>query len=203
MSEQVGQSATDQAVEAPAFRLDNEHLAFRFTATLSDRYRDPIERLPTPMRLDDWLDANGVRLGVEYAAEHDLALARRLREAIHQTGGAIATGNDAAPEDVELINNLARDGDTFPELTEAEMRWRTRSEHRVHAALGLVAQDAIAVLGGEQRSHVKVCVNPECGGLYVDTSRGQNRRWCSMNVCGNRAKKAKFRNAGSRETAGF
>lgn len=63
------------------------------------------------------------------------------------------------------------------------------------AALGQIAHDAIAVLGGSLGGQVTTCQYPLCAGLYVDTSRGQNRRWCSMDFCGNRAKKARFRNA--------
>lgn len=201
MHEQAGGSAADEAsqavVQSPTFRLDNEHLAFRFTATLSDRYSDPIERLNVPVRLDDWLGVSGIRLGNEPATEQDLMLAHRLREAIHQAGRATAVGSDTASADVDLINNLAREGGVYPELIGTAMRWRSGSEHPVRAALGLVAHDAVAVLGGDQRARVKVCANPVCGGLYVDTSRGQNRRWCSMNFCGNRAKKARFRHAGA------
>jgi hypothetical protein len=29
-----------------------------------------------------------------------------------------------------------------------------------------------------------------CGGLFLDTSRGGRRRWCSMATCGNKVKKA-------------
>ena len=33
---------------------------------------------------------------------------------------------------------------------------------------------------------VKIC--PNCHWLYFDESRNRSRRWCDMNVCGNRAK---------------
>ncbi|MEU7880960.1 CGNR zinc finger domain-containing protein [Microbispora bryophytorum] len=33
---------------------------------------------------------------------------------------------------------------------------------------------------------------PGCAGLFLDTSRGANRRWCSMNTCGNKVKKARL-----------
>ncbi|SCL25146.1 Conserved protein containing a Zn-ribbon-like motif, possibly RNA-binding [Micromonospora inyonensis] len=179
--------------EAPPFRLDNEQLAFRFTATLSDRSGTPVDRLPTPRRLDDWLAANDLSLGSAHATEADLNLARRLREAIHRTGTATTTDTTPDRADLDLINTLARDSRTFPELDKTRLRWRTRSRHPVRAALGLIAQDAIIALGGHQRGQVKACEHADCGGLYLDTSRGQNRRWCSMNTCGNRAKKAKFR----------
>ena len=35
---------------------------------------------------------------------------------------------------------------------------------------------------------IKRCVHPECVLWYLDTSRSGTRRWCSMSMCGNRAK---------------
>jgi predicted RNA-binding Zn ribbon-like protein len=40
---------------------------------------------------------------------------------------------------------------------------------------------------------VKACEGPTCTLLFVDRTRGRARRWCSMAVCGNRAKQAAHR----------
>jgi len=37
------------------------------------------------------------------------------------------------------------------------------------------------------------CQGPTCTMLFLDTTKGRARRWCSMAVCGNRAKQAKHR----------
>jgi predicted RNA-binding Zn ribbon-like protein len=183
-----------EAVSAPGFRLDNEQLAFRFTATLTDRHGTPLERLPTPDRLGDWLAANRLDFGSEAATPADLDLAHRMREAIHQAGTAIATGTAPEVADLGLLNGLLRDERLYPELIAGGLvRWHCTTGRHIRGALSLIAHDAVTLLGSPRHTHVKVCENPECGGLYVDTSRGQNRRWCSMNICGNRAKKARFR----------
>ncbi|MGW2594010.1 CGNR zinc finger domain-containing protein [Streptomyces sp. NPDC001515] len=188
------------ATSRPTFRLDNEQLAFRFTATLSDRYGTPVERLPDPERLDDWLAANDVAVGSEHATPADLDLARRLREAIHRIGTAIAHDEPTAETDRTVLNQLLWDEQLCPQLTETGMCWQPVTGHHVRGALGRIAHDAVMVLGGPQRAQVKTCQNSDCQGLYVDTSQGRNRRWCSMNICGNRAKKARFR--GPRPTGG-
>lgn len=192
-------TTTSDTTGAPAFRLDNERLAFRFTATLSDRYGTPIERLPAPGRLDDWLAANDLTVGDEHTTAGDLELAHRLREAIHQAGTGIARGGAPDAADREVINRLLREEQLCPELTEEGLRWFPGMGRQVRGALSLIAHDAVTVLGGPERRQVKTCSNPDCAGLYVDTSQAQNRRWCSMNVCGNRAKKAKYR--GTRKTS--
>lgn len=178
--------------EAPPFRLDNERLAFRFTATLSDRSGRSVERLPTARRLDDWLTANKLRLDGEAVTDDDLNLARGLREAVHRAGTAITAGIPAEPDDVALINDLASRAPS-PALGESGLCWIAEKGNLASAGLGLIARDAVLTLGGDDRNRIKACENPDCGGLYVDTSQGRNRRWCSMNICGNRAKKAKFR----------
>lgn len=41
--------------------------------------------------------------------------------------------------------------------------------------------------------HIKACEWHACTLLFVDTTKGRMRRWCSMAVCGNRAKQAAHR----------
>jgi predicted RNA-binding Zn ribbon-like protein len=40
---------------------------------------------------------------------------------------------------------------------------------------------------------VKGCEGPVCTLLFLDRTRARARRWCSMAVCGNRAKQAAHR----------
>jgi predicted RNA-binding Zn ribbon-like protein len=42
--------------------------------------------------------------------------------------------------------------------------------------------------------YVKACGSSTCMLLFVDRTRGRARRWCSMAICGNRAKQAAHRN---------
>jgi predicted RNA-binding Zn ribbon-like protein len=45
----------------------------------------------------------------------------------------------------------------------------------------------------EDFSQVKACEGPACTLLFVDHTRSHARRWCSMAICGNRAKQAAHR----------
>lgn len=45
----------------------------------------------------------------------------------------------------------------------------------------------------EDFSHVKACEGATCTLLFADHTRGHARRWCSMAICGNRAKQAAHR----------
>ncbi|SEB17635.1 CGNR zinc finger domain-containing protein [Paraburkholderia sartisoli] len=45
----------------------------------------------------------------------------------------------------------------------------------------------------EDFTHVKACEGPRCTLMFADHTRGHARRWCSMAICGNRAKVAAHR----------
>jgi predicted RNA-binding Zn ribbon-like protein len=67
-------------------------------------------------------------------------------------------------------------------------RWRSPE------ALLLPIGEALAKFVCEEDfSHVKACEGPACTLLFADHTRGHARRWCSMAICGNRAKQAAHR----------
>lgn len=67
-------------------------------------------------------------------------------------------------------------------------RWRTPE------ALLLPIGEALAQLVcSEDFANIKACEGPACTLLFADHTRGHVRRWCSMAICGNRAKQAAHR----------
>ncbi|MEV7129054.1 CGNR zinc finger domain-containing protein [Streptomyces sp. NPDC093260] len=67
------------------------------------------------------------------------------------------------------------------------------------ALLAVVARDAVELLTDPvARSALRECAGDDCPIVYLDTSRGRRRRWCSSEVCGNRERVARHR----RRTAG-
>lgn len=71
-------------------------------------------------------------------------------------------------------------------------------------ALLLPIGEALArFLSSEDFSKVRACEGPTCTLLFADHTRGHVRRWCSMAMCGNRAKQTAHRRrfkAGRRST---
>ncbi|MDI1457783.1 CGNR zinc finger domain-containing protein, partial [Streptomyces sp. ATE26] len=60
--------------------------------------------------------------------------------------------------------------------------------------LALVARDAVELLTDPvARAAVRECEGDNCPLVYLDTSRGHRRRWCSSEVCGNRERVARHR----------
>jgi predicted RNA-binding Zn ribbon-like protein len=183
----------------PDFRLGSV-LATSFTGTLTERRGDAVERIPTPQRLIDWLAVYG--LAVESCTTAQLDLARELRESIHAAATAAAIQDALPTAAVRVINDRSVQGRAAAVLTpEAERRWQLGAASRVEDALGVVAADAISIIAGERDGRLALCASPTCRAAFFDTSRSRTRRWCDMNTCGNRQKKARFQ-AGRRKNPG-
>ncbi|GGU72804.1 hypothetical protein GCM10010260_00570 [Streptomyces filipinensis] len=60
--------------------------------------------------------------------------------------------------------------------------------------LALLARDTVELLTDPlARAAVRECEGDNCPLVYLDTSRGRRRRWCSSEVCGNRERVARHR----------
>ena len=175
---------------SPPFRTGNV-LATVFTGTLSERHGTVLERIPTPERLVDWFQANG--LAVPECTSAQLELAQELRESIHAAATAAATGEALPASAVQVINDCASRGRASATLTsDGERHWRLDSAS-VEDALCVIAADAIGVIAGDRDGRLALCSSPTCRAVFLDTSQSRTRRWCDMNTCGNRQKKERYR----------
>ena len=81
-----------------------------------------------------------------------------------------------------------RGGGNRPFQLQMVRRWRTPE------ALLLPIGEALAQLVcAEDFANVKACEGHPCTLFFADHTRGHARRWCSMAICGNRAKQAAHR----------
>ena len=86
-----------------------------------------------------------------------------------------------------IVAHRHGDGDHL-ELQEMR-RWRSPE------ALLLPIGEALGrFVCDENFSDVKACEGQSCTLMFADHTRGRARRWCSMAICGNRAKQAAHRN---------
>ena len=107
-------------------------------------------------------------------------------------------GTDALAE-LKPLNRLLERDETFrriaPPATKGEaLELRTERRWSHPDALLLPVGEALArLVCTEDFSRVKACQGPGCTLLFADHTRGHARRWCTMAVCGNRAKQAAHR----------
>lgn len=113
-------------------------------------------------------------------------------------------GRPLTPADLrelEPLNRLLERDERFwriePRHSEAigGLELRVMRRWRSPDALLLPIGEALArFVCDEDFSNVKACEGPACTLMFADHTRGRARRWCSMAICGNRAKQAAHRN---------
>ena len=101
---------------------------------------------------------------------------------------------------LERLNRLLESDEFFSQIAPAPGRDGNALELRVmrrwrspEALLLPIAEALARFVCSEDFTYVKACEGPTCTLLFADRTRGRARRWCSMAICGNRAKQAAHR----------
>ena len=129
-------------------------------------------------------------------ADGDLERARTLRDAIRRCALRVVAGSGLPRPAVTTINayaaatpivaTLGVAGDVRHQIATAEQALSTLARDAISLFAELVTKSA-----GENR--LRQCAADDCGLFLLDTSRPNNRRWCSMELCGNRNKTRAYR----------
>lgn len=133
--------------------------------------------------------------GFDAVAEEARALREWFRRFVKaRKGRPLAAGDlrELAP----LNRMLARD-ERYAEVIPGVGRpFELREKRRWKSPESLllpIAEALAQLVCDEDFTHVKACEGSRCTLLFADHTRGHARRWCSMAVCGNRAKVAAHR----------
>ena len=135
---------------------------------------------------------------LDKVADQARVLREWFRGFVRSHKGRPLTAEDLA--ELEPLNRLLERDESFSRIVpgpaggyrllelETIRRWRTPE------SLLLPIGEALAQLVcTEDFSKVKACEGPVCTLIFADHTRGRARRWCSMALCGNRAKQAAHR----------
>jgi predicted RNA-binding Zn ribbon-like protein len=63
----------------------------------------------------------------------------------------------------------------------------------IDGAIGRILARVAVAMDSDDWSRLKACRAPDCKWAFYDTARNRSRAWCSMDVCGNRAKARTYR----------
>lgn len=129
-----------------------------------------------------WLDKHGLDTG---AAVADVR--RHLREVRSALAATVAD-----PSDTAALNRLLDRGRIRLSLDAEGAVETPEVADPARYAAWMCARDLVRVMT-EAPGRVRKCANPPCVLHFVDTSRKGERRWCSMALCGNRAKAQRHR----------
>jgi predicted RNA-binding Zn ribbon-like protein len=193
---------------AGSLDLIGDDLALDFANTESGRgFPSHEDHLREPEHVALWLkhakalpaeDADWLKNEVSKRADLGgdlLARAVDLREAIHDIGAAL--GRRAKPPEASLASlsalhaRFVAKAALAPGALSCRWRWRVRAAP-VEAALGPIALAAVSLFTEGDFHRIRECGGHACGWLFYDRSKNNRRRWCEMEVCGNRAKQRRL-----------
>lgn len=197
---------TDQPDSRPDAFFIGDHLALDFLNTVAG---DGTEWLADGADLVDWLKRAGaidraaamrLRAGDRKRLDAAAARARSLRDWLRAFLTKHA-GRRTAPQnflaDLGPLNALLAEDDSHAAIVAA-------GDGRAHAArvrrwsspdqlLQPIAASIADLICHEDLQLIRGCEGPTCTLMFLDRTKSHGRRWCSMAVCGNRAKAAAHR----------
>lgn len=179
-------------------RFDGGRVCLDLVAT---RMARPVgERLDRVERVVEWVYGTGlVPAGTPVPADQGWAQGLKdLRTLLETLVGAQLTGTPPPPEAVARLNEVARAAaPPAPRAVLGEDGALTRALAAAPDAAGVlaaVARDAVDLFTDPAAcSQLRRCEGENCTFVYLDTSRGRRRRWCSSEICGNRERVARHR----------
>jgi predicted RNA-binding Zn ribbon-like protein len=203
----VSDKRSDPARPAPI--LIGDHPALDFLNTLATPGDAPVEWLQSGDDLIGWLEQQG-RIGSADAARcrrkfsadtlNTVAReARAFREWLRQfvkkrAGRPLSAVTEAG---VRPVNAL---------LAEGQVHWRVLAEPNAapqmqtarrwpdaRQLLQPLAEAAADLICNANFELIRACEGAGCTLMFLDKTKAHKRRWCSMDVCGNRAKAAAHR----------
>lgn len=186
------------------FLFLGKHLALDFLNTRPVQNGEPMELLPDFSSLLRWFQVAGLlssreaanlqqQWGQSVRARHALEAMRALRERLRKEILAWEGGGAVHHSTVDELNRL---------MAEHPMRTRLKANgkepstelyfepHIPEDLFAPLAHSAAMLFAGVDRNRFRKC--DQCVLHFHDTSKKGTRRWCSMQLCGNRLKVAAY-----------
>lgn len=153
---------------------------------------DAVDELaPGPVALSGWLSARELLAPGTPVSRADFRLALDLRTGLR----ALALLNNGGPADESATIRMEQALDRLPLVAELSPGGAGLRPYRlapVRAALGVLVAGYVRSVASGDWSRLRRCPADDCAWAFWDSSAKGARRWCTMRVCGNRAKVRAF-----------
>jgi predicted RNA-binding Zn ribbon-like protein len=190
-----------------AHDLVGGHVVLNFVNTITARNAEPVDWLDGYPRLLEWAALTGefaptTLAALRRASARDpkaeasaLRSAKHLRETLWDLLSATVEGR---PLPTPALQHLQRHWKAA--ITNASLNphgnhltvtldvGASRLEYISH----VLALRAVALLETLPLDRTRICAGPQCGWLFLDSSKAGKRRWCDMATCGNAAKTSRY-----------
>jgi predicted RNA-binding Zn ribbon-like protein len=157
---------------------------------VNSEFRDGFGQTTDYLRDDRWLVSSLLRWGLSselLKRESAAAELVEIRSLVRRWTERLASGRSLSNGDIRTLNAL---------LAVPSYRQLLRGKKGLAVELRPVTVDwkwVRARIAGsfladwlERPQRIKVCRNPECRWAFVDTTKGNVRRWCKDSLCSNR-----------------
>jgi predicted RNA-binding Zn ribbon-like protein len=186
------------------FLFLGNHLALDFLNTRPALNGEPLELLPDFSALLRWFHAAGLltlrqraslqeKWGDSARARRTVEAVRELRERIRKEVAAREKGSVVHHSTVDELNRLMAEHPMLTRLMTGGSKASTElwfAPHQPEDLLAPLAHSAATLFAHADRNRVRKCGH--CVLYFHDTSKKGTRRWCSMQLCGNRQKVAAY-----------
>lgn len=151
------------------------------------------DELTSPEELAAWLRSHGLADEALRASARDLRRALEVREALRATMLSHTDGDDppaSAAQTLDEVAIRARLGLRFDGHGGAAIRPASTG---VDGALGRLLALVHAAIADGTWDRLKACRDESCEWAFYDHTKNHSGIWCTMDVCGNRAKARTYR----------
>ncbi len=125
----------------------------------------------------------------------DVEKVARFRDRLRKVVERLVSLKDVSSEDIAWVNNVLREKGVYSELVKTSEGFAKKSRIDLKEPNEIcvpILEAFVDLVAFGNIDHVRKCERPECILYFYDTTKNHKRRWCSMAICGNRAKVAKF-----------
>jgi predicted RNA-binding Zn ribbon-like protein len=132
-----------------------------------------------------WLRDHQQVPAAEVATGAELALARDLRTELRAE-----LSGDGRPDRIDALTA------GIPLAARCDPDGTVRLAPAAPGVPGMLGEMLAAIVRAEHEgiwARLKICSSDDCAVVYYDRSKNGSRRWCSMDVCGNRSKTRAYR----------
>ncbi len=125
------------------------------------------------------------------ALDHAIA----LRETVYRVFSAVAEQREPETRDLAVLNSALHEAlprlEIVPSAGRFEWTWVVENDELDRILWPIVGSAAELLTSGDL-GRVRQCAREGCDWLFLDLSKNQSRRWCSMNTCGSRVKSRRY-----------
>lgn len=166
-----------------------------FLNTIAAPAGTPIDMLGSDEDVLYWLEKAGMS-SEEIPQMERGALLRETRYLRETLRGLVMKRKAGKRIDPEPLNEFLRQAMSFPQLVPGGRGLRIerrRPARTVRQVLSPLAEAAAELLATGNFDLVRPCEGKDCILWFYDRTKSHRRRWCSMQICGNRHKVEAFR----------